>query len=354
VTPRKTKPRPTINEVAERAGVAKTTVSHAISGKRPVAPATRDRIFAAMSELQYSPSPIARRLAGSPSHAIALVFPLASPTIADVEVRYIASIGAVVNQHGYTFLTLTAPQVNVDDLRQVVYSGLVDGVLLMRIQQKDERVKLLRETDIPFVMIGRTRDNKGLTFVDLNGEAAIELAVDYLVELGHHAIGFICPEDLNFAFAHRIVKGFEKSCERHQLPSLMAPAIWSADAGYRAMLALLEQHPEITAVIAWSEVVTVGAVSALRDTGRKIPDDISFISFDRSEHLHLASSDLTVIDTRPEAVGAQAAQMLIRLLQDEPLERAQVLMPPLLINGKSTVRHVNGQHVGYLLAAGVN
>jgi LacI family transcriptional regulator len=271
------------------------------------------------------------------------VLPLASPTIADVEVRYIASIGAVVNQHGYTFLTLTAPQVNVDDLRQIVYSGLVDGVLLMRIQQKDERVKLLRETDIPFVMIGRARDNKGLTLVDLNGEAAIGLAVDYLIELGHHAIGFVCPEDLNFAFAYRLVKGFEKSCEKHQLPLTMSPAVWSADAGYRATLALLEHHPEVTAIIVWSEVVTVGAVSALRDSGRKVPDDISVISFDRSEHLHLASADLTVIDTRPEAVGGQAAQMLINLLENKPLERAQILMPPLLITGKSTARRTNGQ-----------
>ncbi len=342
MTPRKTKPRPTINEVAERAGVAKTTVSHAISGKRPVAPATRERIFKAMRDLQYSPSPIARRLAGSPSHTIALVLPLASPTITDVEVRYIASVGAVVNQHGYTFLTLTAPQVNVDDLRQIVYSGLVDGVLLMRIQQKDERVKLLRETDIPFVLIGRTRDNKGLTYVDLNGEAAIGLAVDYLAELGHHVIGFICPEDLNFAFAYRIVKGFEKSCEKHQLPLIMSPAAASADAGYRATLALLDQHPEVTAIVVWSEVVTVGAVSALRDIGRKMPEEISVISFDRSEHLHLASADLTVIDTRPEAVGGQAAQMLISLLEGQPLEHEQILMPPLLISGKSTLRCANG------------
>ena len=342
MTPRKTKPRPTINEVARRAGVAKTTVSHAISGKRPVASATRERIFKAMHDLKYSPSPIARRLAGSPSHTIALVFPLASPTIADVEVRYIASIGAVVNQHGYTFLTLTAPQVNVDDLRQIVYSGLVDGVLLMRIQQDDERVKLLRETDIPFVMIGRTRDNKGLTYVDLNGEAAIGLAVDHLVELGHRVIGFICSDDLNFGFASRIVKGFEKSCERHQLPSIVLPAAWSADAGYQATLTLLKQYPDMTAIIAFSEVVAVGVVSALRDIGRKVPEDLSVISFDRSEHLRLASADLTAIDTRSEAVGVQAAQMLIGLLEDKPLGRKQVLMPPLLITGKSTARCANG------------
>ena len=337
MTPRKViKPRSTITEVAQRAGVAKTTVSHALSGKRPVAPDTRERIFKAMQELQYAPNPIARRLAGSPGHTIALVLPLASPTIADVEVRYIASIGAVVNQHGYTFLTLTAPQVNVDDLRQIVYSGLVDGVLLMRIQQKDERVKLLRETDIPFVMIGRTRGNDGLMYVDLNGEAAIGLAVDHLVELGHSQIGFICPDDLNFAFAHRIVKGFEKACQKHQLAVIMAPAAWSAEAGYQALGSLLEQYPDLSAVIAWSEVVTVGVLSALHDRGRKVPEDLSVISFDRSEHLHLASADVTAIDTRPEAVGAQAAQMLIHILKDEPVDHAHVLMPPLLIQGKST------------------
>ena len=185
------KPRSTINEVARRAGVAKTTVSHALSGKRPVAPETRERIFAVMRDLQYSPSPVARRLAGSPAHAIALVLPLASPSISDVEVRFIAAIGAVINRRGYTFLTLTSPQVNVDDLRRIVYSGLVDGVVLMRIQVRDERVKLLKDGNIPFVMIGRTRDNKGLTYVDLNGETAIGLAVDYLGELGHHAVGFV-------------------------------------------------------------------------------------------------------------------------------------------------------------------
>ena len=128
-----------------------------------------------------------------------------------------------------------------------------------------------------------------------------------------------------------------------ELPIIMSPAIWSADAGYRATLALLDQHPEVTAVVVWSEVVTVGVISALRDLGRKVPGDISVISFDRSEHLHLASADLTVIDTRAEAVGEQAAQMLINLLEGQPLACEQILMPPLLISGKSTARCANGQ-----------
>lgn len=333
---RKTKQRITINEVAERAGVAKTTVSHALSGKRPVAEETRQRIFAAMRELQFTPNPIAQRLAGKPSRTIALVLPMASSTLTDVEVRFMTNIAEVVNKHNYTFLTLTSPHVGAEDLRLIVQSGLVDGVVLMRIQVNDERVRLLRDAGVPFVMIGRTRDNKGLTYVDLDGESACALAVNYLVELGHAHIAFICPEDLNFGFAYRVVRGYESSCRKHSLPRLKYPAMPSDDAGYHAMKALLHDHPELTAVIVWSDVVAVGVISALRAAGRDIPGDVSVISFDRSEHLPLALSDLTIVDTRPEIIGVQAAEMLLDLLHDAPLAQTQILMPPRLINGKST------------------
>lgn len=333
-----------MKEVAERAGVAKTTVSHAISGNRPVAPDTREKIFAAMRELRFTPNPIARRLAGSASHAIALVLPLASQSLAAVELRYLNSIGEVVNRGDYTFLTLTSPRVRVDDLRQVLYSGMIDGVILMRIHVDDERVTLLKEAGLPFVMVGRTRDNEGLVYVDLDGEAAIDLAVSHLAELGHTQIAFICPDDLAFGFAYRLMKGYEKSCRKHRLDRVTAPASWSDDAGYRAMRSLLEKYPDLTGVISWSDVVAVGAISALHDAGRRIPQEMSLISFDRSEHLPMASSDLTIVDTRPEAIGTQAARMLLSLLAEELPHPNQVLVPPRLVNGRSTARPPRSMH----------
>jgi DNA-binding LacI/PurR family transcriptional regulator len=335
---RKLKQRSTMKEVAERAGVAKTTVSHAISGKRPVAPDTREKIFAAMRDLHFTPNPIARRLAGSASHAIALVFPLASQSLAAVELRYLNSIGEVVNRGDYTFLTLTSPRVRVDDLRQVIYSGMVDGVILMRIHVDDERVELLKEAGLPFVMVGRTRHNDGLIYVDLDVENAIDLAVSHLVDLGHAHIAFICPDDLAFGFAYRLMKGYEKSCRKHHLAQITIPAGWSDDAGYRAMRALMSEHPELTGVISWSDVVAVGAISALHASGRAIPRDMSLISFDRSEHLPMASSDLTIVDTRPEAIGTQAARMLLNILNEESPQPDQVLVPSRLVQGRSTAR----------------
>ena len=102
------------------------------------------------------------------------------------------------------------------------------------------------------------------------------------------------------------------------------------------MQRLLAEQPNLTSVIIWSDVVSIGAVSALRDSGRAIPQNMSVISFDKSDHLLMASGDLTVIDTRPEEIGAQAARMLLSVLKHEPLTQTQVLMPPQLMIGKST------------------
>jgi DNA-binding LacI/PurR family transcriptional regulator len=177
-----------------------------------------------------------------------------------------------------------------------------------------------------------------LVYVDLDAEAAIDLAVNHLMELGHTQIAFICPDDLAFGFAYRLMKGYEKSCRKNHLAQITIPASWSDDAGYRAMRSLLDEHPSLTGAISWSDVVAVGAIGALHDAGRRIPQDMSLISFDRSEHLPLASSKLTIVDTRPELIGTQAARMLLSLLNEELPHPSQVLVPSRLISGHSTAR----------------
>jgi DNA-binding LacI/PurR family transcriptional regulator len=336
--------RVTIQDVAVRAGVAKTTVSHAISGKRPVAPETRQRVFAAMQELNFRPNPIARRLAGGSGHAVALVYPLASPSLSAVELRFITSIAEVINRSPYAFLTLSSPHIEVGDVQHMILSGMIDGIILMRIDMADARVGLLRSGGVPFVLIGRTADSQGLSYVDLDGSAAIDMALDHLARLGHERIAFIHPDDTNFGFAYRLVDGYRRACERRGLEALAEPAALSDEAGYRALQMLLRRQPEITGVVVWSDVVAVGVSRAAREDNRLIPDDMSLISFDRSSQLQLASSELTIVDTRAEEVGALAARMLLDLLEGRTPERHQVLVAPSLLPGESTGprRRANG------------
>jgi len=336
---RSRKGRVTIYDVAQRAGVAKTTVSHAISGKRPVAPETRERIFDAMRELSFRPNPVARRLAGGSGRAVALVFPLASPSLSAVELRFIHSIAEVVNRSEYIFLTLSSPRVEAGDLHQMVASGLVDGIILMRINLADDRVELLRREDVPFVMIGRTADNQGLLYVDLDSAAAMDMALDHLVHAGHDRIGFIHPDDTEFGFSFRLQDGYRSACAKRSLEVLAEPAAMSDEAGHRAVLNLRNRHPDVTALIVWSDVVTVGVLRALQEHSLLVPADMSLISFDRSDQLQLASSELTIIDTRAEEVGTTAAHMLLDILDGRTLGRHQVLVAPRIVAGQSTGPH---------------
>ena len=333
---RSRKTRVTIQDVAERVGVTKTTVSHAISGKRPVAPETRERILAAMRELNFHPNPIARRLAGGWGRSIALVYPLASPSLSAIELRFITAIADVINRTEYSFLTLSSPRVEPGDLQLMIASGMIDGFILMRIYLNDARVEMLKRENIPFVLIGRTASNEGLVFVDLDSAAAIDMAVDHLVRLGHSRIAFIHPDDLDFGFAYRLLDGYRCACGTRGLDVLAQAAALSDEAGYRAILALLERNPDMTGVIVWSDVVTVGVVRALNERRLLIPDDISLVSFDRSAQLQLASSDLTIVDTRAEEVGYTAARMLLDLLEGRTPEHPQVLVPPQVLVSEST------------------
>lgn len=311
-------------------------MSHAISGKRPVAAETRERIFAAMRELNFRPNPIARRLAGGPGRAVALVYPLASPTLSAVELRFITSIADVVNRSDYTFLTLSSPRIEIDDLQQMAMSGMIDGIILMRIYLSDPRVDLLVRENVPFVMIGRTADTRGLAYVDLDSAAAIDVALAHLAQFGHERVAFIYPDDVEFGFAYRLLEGYRRACQARSLDALAEPAVLSDEAGYRAIAALLDRYPDLTGVIVWSDIVTVGVVRALNELHRLIPDDMSVVSFDRSAQLRLASSDLTIVDTRAEEVGATAARMLLDMLDGRTLERRQVLVAPQLLVSEST------------------
>ena len=328
--------RVTIADVAAQAGVSKSTVSHALSGKRPISAATRRRIHLAVDQLGYQPNPVAQRLAGGKTHTIGYVFPLYAPQIASLEMKFITSTANVINAADYAFMMLTHPIHDVDSLQRFVASGLVDGFILMQVQLEDPRVRLLQRTRTPFVLVGRCADNDGVSFVDLDIAAAMARCVEYLTDLGHVSIAYLHQEDMAFGFVFRAYHELLAACRQRGV-ALHTHACDSIEmCGAEAMRQMLEQHPEVTAVIAWNSTVAWGAIQAAQENGRQIPRDLSIIAFGDSGLTPQAALQLTVLDIRPEPMAAQAAQMLLASLAHEPPPEPQVLIAPDLIVRDST------------------
>ncbi len=328
--------RATIADVAARAGVTKSTVSHALSGKRPVSEETRQRIYQAISELGYHPHPVAQRLAGGRTRTIGFVYPLYAPQITGLEIKFITGVANVINQADYAFLLLTHSSRSSDNLQRLIQVGLVDGFILMQVHMHDPRVELLRRIGLPFVLVGRCADNDGLIYVDLDVDHAVAQCVDYLVGLGHHSLAYLHQDAPDFGFAVRALQSFNAACRRHSLSPVTRVSGILPEDGEMAMNELLAQHPDTTGVIAWSDTAAWGAARAVETQGLRVPDDISIICFDYSAISNLVPFKPTVVDIRAEEMATQAARMLIQLLEDEPLAERQILITPRFLIGGST------------------
>lgn len=179
-----------ITDVARVAGVSISTVSYALSGKRPIADATKTRIAQAVNELGYRPNAGARMLAGSRTNIFAITAPMHEDTHPPALMSFVLSVVTAARSFDYDVLLLTEGDATTG-LRRVASSSLVDGIIMLDVTVEDERIAVIRDLGLPTTLIGIPHDTDGLTCVDLDFEGAARLAVSRLVELGHTSIGLM-------------------------------------------------------------------------------------------------------------------------------------------------------------------
>jgi len=329
----------TIADVAQAAGVSVSTVSRIINKKPDVAAKTRQRVLQVIEELGYAPHIQAQRLAAGKSRTIALHYPADYIEFARQEMGFINGIGSALSEASFFFNLITTP-LTMEGLRNLYRSGQVDGMIVMEIDMNDWRVNYLRERNHPFIMIGRSADNTGLPFIDVDQENDVITAFDYLAGLGHRCIGFLAyPESLHergYGAAVRSIRGFRKATEKHDLEPICTPVKLTAQALYESTLRMLKAHPKMTAVVTIEGSTAVGIIRALQQLGRKVPDDFSIVAITTEQTAQLISPPLTHINFHSFEMGYQAARMLVSILNKEPLEISQILFPPELIIREST------------------
>ncbi|NJP67220.1 LacI family DNA-binding transcriptional regulator [Streptomyces spiramenti] len=182
----------TIKDVAERSGVAPSTVSYVLSGSRKISDETRGRVLEAVRELGYHPRASARTLRSSRSSVLALAVPREAGKYRAVDGRFAVEISDAARVHGFDVLLMTDPD-GVRGLRRVAGSGLADAAVLMAVEEGDPRVRAMTAAGFPVALLGHgdARDETEVPWVDLDWEAAVALAVREAAAAGHRHIAFL-------------------------------------------------------------------------------------------------------------------------------------------------------------------
>ncbi|MFI6892526.1 MULTISPECIES: LacI family DNA-binding transcriptional regulator [unclassified Streptomyces] len=328
--------RPTLEEVAARAGVGRGTASRVINGSPRVSAHTREAVEAAVAELGYVPNRAARALAGNRTDAIALVVPesesrfFAEPYFSDI-VRGVGA--ALADTEMQLLLTLVGSDRERRRLAQYLTAHRVDGVLLVSVHADDPLPDLLEQLGMPAVMNGRRSATEPLPSVDSDNFEGARGAVEHLVSRGRRSIATITGR-LDVYASQRRLDGYRKAlADAGHEPDerLIAPADFSEEGGVRAMRELLARRPDVDAVFAASDLMAAGARQVLREAGRRIPDDVALIGFDDSAVARHMDPALTSVRQPIEEMGRAMTRVLLEQIAGESAERPQIVLPTELV-----------------------
>ncbi|GAB2846714.1 LacI family DNA-binding transcriptional regulator [Streptomyces deserti] len=327
-----------ITDVARHAGVSPSTVSYALSGKRPISEETRRRVETAIRELGYRPHAGARALASSKSNVLALVIPLRAGIHVPVVMQFAVAAVTTARAHDHDVLLLTQEE-GEEGLRRVADTAMVDALIVMDVQLQDPRLPLLRSLDRPSVLIGFPAEPDGLTCIDLDFKAAGEACVEHLVRLGHRVVALVgSPPEVyvrQTAFAQRLVQGFTAAADRHRLASAVHPCETGPGAARRIAEQLLREQPALTGVVVHNEPLLEPLIDAFEQLGLRVPGDLSVVAVCPDELAASARVPVTSIALPSAEVGARAVELLMHKLGGKSAPEA-TLLPPRLTERAST------------------
>lgn len=311
--------RPTLDAVAARAGVGRGTVSRVINGSSQVSERTRLAVEAAVTELGYVPNLAARALVTRRTDTVALVVSesedrlFGEPFFAGVVRGISAGVTAAGRQ---LVLALTAGADGERPLDRYLTRQHVDGVLLLSLHGEDPLPHRLRERGVPVVLGGRPAGHVDGACVDVDNVGGARAGVAHLVDRGRRRIAAVAgPQDMG-AGRDRLA-GYRTALAEAGLPdeeSLVATGDFSEASGARAMAELLGRRPDLDAVFAANDLMAVGALRALRDAGRRVPEDVAVVGFDDSPLSRVTDPPLSSVRQPVEEMGREMARVLVELI----------------------------------------
>ena len=319
--------RPTIKDVAERAGVSIATVSRALNDKSDVRGSTRERVREVAREVGYSPDPAARSLAGQTTRLVAIIVG-DNAGHRDLSLiffgRVLTAISRRLSESGYDPLLLPPDDMGFDH-------G-VDAAILIGVDADDRLVRELGAREVPLVGVD-VRCRGRSAYVGSNHADGVRLALGHLHALGHRRIAHLAGATNTSAGAERL-EAFRREAATLGLEipeELIRRADFSSASGYRETCALLALDERPTAIVAASDLMALAALQAIRDGGLQPGHDIAVVGFDDLEAAALAYPPLTTIRQDRRELGTLAASRAIELIEDPEATPPDTILPVELV-----------------------
>jgi DNA-binding LacI/PurR family transcriptional regulator len=314
----RTNRRPTIDDVAARAGVSSAAVSFAMNGRPGVGEETRRRILAAADELGWHPSAHARGLARARAHAIGLLLarPLEQLEVDPFFVRFLAGVERTLARTDHALVLRVSERADLAAYDQLAASGRVDGFLLCDVEIDDPRFERI---ELPAVVAGHPVSSCPFPWLETEHAQGMAAVVEHLVGLGHRRIGF-CGSDARLEYVQARLR------------------VWRETLGVDGPVVFGDPAPlldtDVTAIVNTSDVLAVAGLAAARERGR----EVAITGFDDSPLAALASPPVTSVRIDYAEFGEAAAAALLAAIDGQPVPPFRGAPPELLVRGSTFTR----------------
>ncbi|ARI76500.1 LacI family DNA-binding transcriptional regulator [Halobacillus mangrovi] len=324
----------TIKDVAKAAGVAPSTVSRVIADHPRISEATKKRVKKAMKEMGYHPNANARSLANRSSQSIGVVMPssadkaLQNPFFPEV----LRGISGIAHKMDYSLLLATGETGTemLEGVERMVYSNRVDGIILLYSQIDDPVINFLLEQNFPFVIIGKPSERiDEITHVDNDNVSGGREITKHLISLGHERIAFIGGSTDLIVTVDRM-RGYQMALEEAGLPYLDEYRVHTEflkSGGQQAVNELFALPEPPTGLVIADDLMSIGVVNMLEECNKRVPDDLSIVSFNNVYLSEITRPPLTTVDIHIYELGVQAAKCLIAKVKDKTEPAKRIIVP---------------------------
>jgi len=339
--------RVTVKDIAKATGVSPAAVSYVLNGKEhKVSQETVSKVKAAIKELNYIPNLTARSLVKNKSQLVGVIIPqteetsqllLTNPFYSEI----VGGIESKLRQAGYHML-LSGVDKGKSYLDTSVQRNL-DGAIIMGIYQ-EQFYEELKQAQIPIVLIDSYISDNYFYRVGIDDEYGGYLATKYLIEHGHRDIALVTGSIKRDGVNEKRFLGYKRALSERGIfynPDYVFDGLVSYEYGYKAGKDIARNYKKVTAVFASADLMALGVIKGLTESGLKIPEDISVIGFDNISALQFTLPPLTTVGQDITAKGVKAAELLINLIEGRGHSEPKEKILPLRIIERETVKRIN-------------